>query len=268
MNENSEWLFDSISSEFREIKENEMNLESLAKNNLVYQDGVLKFQNKTDSEEYDISKVVTHGKFDLEDKLSGINIDAKYGNDGSNVGIELVIPDNLLPDDIFSEQNSEVIVLEGNVEVEDECYYIAENDACIKVNYALLYEDDCNDNSVIAYRLKLNSRASNIRISTESGFTTTVKGNSNYYDIYDIFLPADESGYFTINEVGRVCDIELYPVTNKDKDKLSLFSEDSLVYHKTFDEDSFSSIGVDYENLPGIPAIDYHGIVWPIRNGI
>ena len=263
VNENSEWLFDSISSEFREIKENEMNLESLAKNNLVYQDGVLKFQNKTDSEEYDISKVVTHGKFDLEDKLSGINIDAKYGNDGSNVGIELVIPDNLLPDDIFSEQNSEVIVLEGNVEVEDECYYIAENDACIKVNYALLYEDDCNDNSVIAYRLKLNSRASNIRISTESGFTTTVKGNSNYYDIYDIFLPADESGYFTINEVGRVCDIELYPVTNKDKDKLSLFSEDSLVYHKTFDEDSFSSIGVDYENLPGIPAIDYHGIVGP-----
>lgn len=74
-NETSQWLFDEISSEFKKINTNKINLSGMAASNVVYKDGSLQFGNTINNKEYNVNPAVITGGINIDEKIAGFTID-------------------------------------------------------------------------------------------------------------------------------------------------------------------------------------------------
>lgn len=74
-NEGSEWVIDSVESEYREINGNDVDLEQFAKENVVYEDGKLKFKSESHIT-YNKTTQISTGIMNINEKISNITVDA------------------------------------------------------------------------------------------------------------------------------------------------------------------------------------------------
>ncbi|MGN1121507.1 MAG: hypothetical protein ACI4RV_03995, partial [Eubacteriales bacterium] len=78
VNENSEWLFDSVEGEYQKVLETDFNLAALAKDNLAFDGNSLHFAEveSVDLREYDVKPVITSAMYDVDGKIVGVDVDA------------------------------------------------------------------------------------------------------------------------------------------------------------------------------------------------
>ena len=79
-NENSNWSIDLIESEYLEFNSNEVDLEQFAGENVEYSDGKLQFAQYSQEEQdkYNNSTAVLEGSINLNEKISGIDVNSGY----------------------------------------------------------------------------------------------------------------------------------------------------------------------------------------------
>ncbi len=73
-NETSQWLFDDISSEFKKINTNKINLSEMVASNVVYKDGSLQFGNISNNTEYNVNPAVITGGINIDEKIAGFTV--------------------------------------------------------------------------------------------------------------------------------------------------------------------------------------------------
>lgn len=83
-NEGSEWLFDDISSDYKVINEQKIDLSSLTKENVIFTDNTLHFSYDATGKTYNVSDNVVVGGISAKDQLSEINIESSVVFSGQN----------------------------------------------------------------------------------------------------------------------------------------------------------------------------------------
>lgn len=84
-NQDSEWLFDDITSGYKKVNETKFDLSEFEKENVVYTDEGLRFANNTQSEDYDVRSKVVFGDMSISEQLSTIKINSKIEFSSNNM---------------------------------------------------------------------------------------------------------------------------------------------------------------------------------------
>ncbi|MBO5007561.1 MAG: hypothetical protein J6D26_01840 [Clostridia bacterium] len=89
-NEGSEWVIDSVESEYREINANEVDLEQFAKENVSYNadDGLsFSINSKSETVEYSANPIILTGDMELNKKINGIKVNNAYKKSNDNEAV-------------------------------------------------------------------------------------------------------------------------------------------------------------------------------------
>lgn len=253
VNENSEWFFDELSSDYLVINHIDTDISKLVKDNLIVTDDGLQFLSKTDENgdvTYDTKPVVTTAKYSVNDKISSIIIDADYGN--VTFEKEQTESDFLLEHDVAhlidktSWELSEGAVFENNT--------LKFTSGEQKFSFDLPQTEQ-------RYKLYLNADIKKgAQIVFESGYKYVFKDDEPK-GVHEIIVPnnigtymkiyADDVYFTSISEIN-------FTIIERDSKTDSLIKNYKVTEKYSFDDTSFSENGIDYTQLPGFNQ-DYSG---------
>lgn len=254
-NQDSEWLIDDITSDYRVIEHIGADVSQFAKDNLINTDNGLQFsKNETDSGEtiYNVNSVTTTASYPINGNLSSINIKAAYGEENET--------DNNKAND----NESDLLLSPDIADFSDTSSWNLSDDAKIENGILSFYRSEQRFNFNLPsteYRYKLYLEAViteyGASVEFESGYKYDMTYNSS--GIYEIIVPNNIGNYFTISSSSDVAISNINFTIVRD----GYFSNELLKEYKVkavhvYNDTSLSKNGIDYTELPGFEK-DYQG---------
>ncbi len=261
-NDGSRWLIDNLSGKYVQTAEQNIPLSDISKDNLIVADNYLEFEKDSENnEEYNISPVITNIKVDLSEKLSGIKIDSIYGEQSESVQYN-AIGENLFPEDIVENNNSELWILGSNAE-----FYKVSGAYKFRLLSSDGEPDDCtyikipeNSNNTKRKKLILKTEGfgtNYVRIRNQDEFNIKLYGNK----IHELILPPNTGEiYFSSSNYGYITCLKIFDIENSDTSISSTFINSPLIEHNKYTDLKYTDIndenmyftGIDnYENITG-----------------
>ena len=252
VNENSEWLFDSVEGDYQKVSQADLNLEALAKDNLVFESSSLHFSEveSTDLKKYDVKPVITSAMYDMEGEIRNIDCNLSQFSDKQS-GYQATINKNILPD-LFSGSNIFQInaVLTNGSDGEE--YYVERNNS-IQLSMENL-EPGLYQLSVNARRISTDKSYLYVKLNESNSMTIPLK-STNFYP-YHTVLPITEASNTIILTSAQmyVNGVVLTKIDPAETNKRTLFA--GIPYTESI---PCTGTEVTFQDLPYIPNGTYTG---------
>ena len=240
-NDDSQWCIDNLDGEYNETISDVHDITKMAKDNLTYYSDELTFTKDEDTEIYDITPVITTISRNIENKLTGIDIESKYLDFSTEYNAN-TISDNLLPSDITKNNNSELWHFGDNGSISGEKIKIESNTSPEDVTYLdISTVSDPSKRKKLILKSGFSATSGYMYIRNENNFSWKLLAEDG--KIYEIILPANtEKIYFISKYIATISSVELFELSDNDNSISSMFVNSALVDRTVFTDTSLNDV--------------------------
>lgn len=250
-NDDSQWVIDNLTGTYNETISETLDISEMAKDNLLYSSNELSFSKDSTTDTYNITPVITTISGNIENTLTGIDIESKY-LDFTSEHKANTISDNLLPTDIAQNNNSGLWHLGDNGSIVNGSSFSG-----LPKTYLLKLENDTSPDDIAYLNIsEISNTSKRKKLIIESTFSSSsgylyIRNDDGFSwkltveddDIYEVILPANtEKIYFISKYYAYITSVKLFEISDTDYSSSSLFVNSALVDRTVFTETVYSDI--------------------------